>query len=204
MTSKDTRNLTKGNSPVKAAPKPSPLITVWVLHWTSALWVIFLLLTSLTSGLGLTARLFPGSWMNWHLSIGILLLVATAARLVLLFKGNFLTSIRQLFAHWIKLTLLLIVFIAGLLGLVVFQKPPFGPSGVLFGSFPMPTLIRLDHSIHNVIINLHIALSCIIAVLLIFHMKAGFQRLPSIGRSRLAVMLWPWPKNSESHGSGKK
>ena len=56
----------------------------------------------------------------------------------------------------------------------------------------MPTLIRLDHSIHNVIINLHIALSCIIAVLIVAHVVAGLRRIPANGRSRLLIMLWPW------------
>lgn len=180
----------------KETPEPSPSIAVWLLHWVSALLVLLLLTTSLTSGLGLTTRLFPAVWMDWHLSAGVLLLVITVARMKTSYPWNELAWFRKPDARAIKSVLLLVVLVVGISGLTIFQKPPFGRSGVLFGFFPIPTLIRLDHSFHNVIINLHIALSCIIAGLIIVHVKAGFQRLPLNGRSRLAIMLWPWRKGS--------
>ena len=132
--------------------------------------------------------------MDWHLSVGILLLIVTVVRLKFSLSGKLLSPMRLPIAQRIKWILLLMVLIVGISGLTIFQKPPFGRSGVLFGSFPMPTLIRLDHSVHYVIIDLHIALSCVIAGLLIWHIKAGLQRLPSNGQSRLAIMLWPWRK----------
>ena len=206
MKSKDIKNdgTVKGNSNITGSSVLSPSIIVWVLHWTSALLVLFLLTTSLTSGLGITRRVFPGSWMDWHLSGGILLLVVTVVRLKFSLSRKFLYPMRLPIAQRIKGILVLTVLVAGISGLAIFQKPPFGRSGMLFGSFPMPTLIRLDHSVHYVIIDLHILLSCVIAGLLIWHIKNGFQRLPSTGQSLLSIMLWPWRKGSKSIGLSKK
>ena len=202
MKSREVKNggVVKGNPGITGSSVLSPSIIVWVLHWTSALLVLFLLTTSLTSGLGITRRLFPGSWMDWHLSVGILLLVVTVVRLKFSLSGKLLSPMRMPIAQRIKGILVLMVLVAGISGLTIFQKPPFGRSGMLFGSFPMPTLIRLDHSVHYVIIDLHIALSCVIAGVLIWHIRAGSQRASSNGQSRLAIMLWPWRKSSKTHG----
>lgn len=175
----------------------SPSIVVWLMHWISALLVLFLLATSLASGLGFTARFFPAAWMDWHLSAGVALLAVSIIRLKTSgpFKGQAqLFAFNRRDAKAVKLTLFLAVFIVALSGLAIFQKPPFGRSGILFGLFPMPTLIRLDHSIHSVIIDIHIALSGVIAVLLMAHIIAGLQRSPASGQSRLTIMLWPWRK----------
>lgn len=200
MKVKDLNNdgVVNGNSDIKQSSVLSPSIIVWVLHWTSALLVLFLLTTSLTSGLGITRRLYPGSWMDWHLSVGILLLITTIVRLKFSLPGNLLFPMRLPTAQRIRWILLLMVLVVGVSGLTIFQKPPFGRAGMLFSSFPMPTLIRLDHSVHYVIIDLHIALSCVIAGLLIWHIRAGFQRLSSNGHSRLAIMLWPWRKGLQN------
>ena len=69
---------------------------------------------------------------------------------------------------------------------------PLGRIGYVFGLFPMPTFIRLDHSLHNVMIDLHIALACVILGLIIVHVSTGLQILPEIGRSPCTTMLWPW------------
>lgn len=175
----------------------SPPIFVWLMHWISALLVLFLLATSLASGLGLTMRLFPGAWMDLHLSAGIALLVVTVVRMWFSLPWKYAGRISVFsnpYAQTLKWALLLVVFAVGLTGLAIFQKPPFGRSGILFWLFPMPTLIRLDHSIHNVIIYIHIVLSCIVAVLLMSHIIAGLQRFPVSRQTRLAVMLWPWRK----------
>ncbi len=201
MKSRDVKNngLAKGNPDITGSSVLSPSIIVWVLHWTSALMVLFLLTTSLTSGLGITRRLFPGLWMDWHLSVGILLLVVTVVRLKFSLSRKLLSPMRLSIAQRIKGILILMVLVVGISGLTIFQKPPFGRSGMLFGSFPMPTLIRLDHSVHYVIIDLHIILSCVIAGLLIWHIKAGLQRVPPNGQSRLATMLWPWRNSSKTN-----
>ena len=179
------------------SPAFFPSVIIWSLHWASALLVVFLLATSLTSGLGITARLFPAAWMDWHLSAGILLFAITVVRMKTSHPWNNLTLVfafKKLDGPAIRSALLLVVLVVVILGLAIYQKPPFGRSGVLFGLFPMPTLLRLDHSIHNVIINLHIALSCIIAALITAHVRAGVRRLPANSQSRLAIMLWPWRK----------
>jgi cytochrome b561 len=176
----------------KVSPALSPSIGVWLLHWVSALLVLFLLTTSLTSGLGITTRQFPASWLDWHLSAGVFLLLVTVVRMKTSHPWNELARVKKTNAQATKPVLLLVVLVVGISGLAIFQKPPFGRSGVIFGLFPMPPLLRLDHSIHNIIINFHIALSCIIAALIIVHVRAGLRRLPANGQSRLAIMLWPW------------
>jgi cytochrome b561 len=178
-------------------PKLSPSVVAWLLHWVSALLVLFLLATSLASGLGITSRFFPASWMDSHLSAGVALLAVSIVRLKTSkpFRGfahMFTFSMPD--AQAVKSALFLVVLVVVISGLAIFQKPPFGRSGVLFGLFPMPTLIRLDHSIHYVIIDIHIVLSSIIAVFLIAHIIAGLQRTRAGGQSRLAIMLWPWRK----------
>lgn len=175
----------------------SPSVVVWLLHWVSALLVLFLLATSLTSGLGITGRILPAAWMDWHLSAGVALLALSIVRLR---TSRSFDGFARLFAfkrpdaQAVKSALLLVVLIVALSGLAIFQKPPFGRSGVLFGLFPMPTLVRLGRSIHNVIIDIHIVLSCVVAVLLMAHIIAGLRRLPVSGKTRLASMLWPWRK----------
>lgn len=174
----------------------SPSIAAWLLHWISALLVLFLLATSLASGLGITTRLFPAAWMDWHLSAGIVLIAVTVVRLwsqPWKYAGR-IFAFNRAGAQTIRSILLFAVFLVALSGLTIFQKPPFGRTGTLFGWFPMPTLMRLDHSIHNVIINLHIVLSCVITVLLVAHVIAGLQRVRAGGSSRLATMVWPWRK----------
>lgn len=175
----------------------SPSAFVWLLHWVSALLVLFLLATSLVSGLGVTSRFFPASWMDWHLSAGVALLAVSIVRLKNSrpFRGfGDVFAFSKPDAQAVKSALFLVVLVVVISGLAIFQKPPFGRSGVLFGLFPMPTLIRLDHSIHYVIIDIHIALSCIIAVFLMAHIITGLQRTRAGGQSRLAIMLWPWRK----------
>ena len=190
--------ITKADAEVsQVSSSLSPSVVVWLLHWASALLVLFLLATSLASGLGITTRLFPAAWMDWHLSAGIALLAVTVVRFktsrplkVLVLKPAFSKPDAQA----IRSVLFLVVLVVVLTGLAIFQKPPFGRSGVLFGLFPMPTLIRLDHSIHYLIIDIHIVLSCIIAALIFVHLLAGLRHMPGGGRSRLAIMLWPWRK----------
>ena len=182
----------------QASSAQSPSIVVWLLHWVSALLVLFLIATSLTSGLEITARLFPAKWMDWHLSAGVALLAITAVRMKSSRPWNSLTRIIALGkvdAGAIRSVLLFGTLIVTLLGVAIFQKPPFGRSGYLLGLFPMPTLVRLDHSLHNVVIDFHIALSCLIAALIIAHVIAGLRCAPMHGRSRLAIMLWPWRKS---------
>lgn len=135
--------------------------------------------------------------MDWHLSAGVALLAVSIVRLKTSESfGGFarLFAFNRPDAQAVKAALFLVVLVVVISGLAIFQKPPFGRSGVLFGLFPMPTLVRLDHSIHNVIIDIHIVLSCVIAVLPIAHIIAGLQRTRAGGQSRLASMLWPWRK----------
>jgi cytochrome b561 len=174
-----------------------PSLIVWSLHWVSALLVLYLLATSLMSGLGLSQRISPGNWMDWHLSSGIALLVITIIRLWTsdLWRGLFhVFAFRRSETGTTKSILLLTVFATVASGLTIFQKSPFGGVGLVFGAFPMPTLIRLNHSVHNLVIDLHIALAFAIAAVVIVHIRDGLRKGSVSGRSRFITMLWPWRK----------
>lgn len=172
-----------------------PSLIVWFLHWLSALLVIYLLATSLLSGLGLSQRISPGNWVDWHLSVGMALLTITAVRLWTSHPWRDVTRSCTIKKHDFRATksfLLLVVLLTNIVGLTIFQKSPLGRAGIVFGVFPMPTLIRLNHSLHNLAIDLHIGLAYLVAVLMIVHIISALKTKVVQGRSRFATMLWPW------------
>ena len=172
----------------------APTIPVWLLHWLSALLVIYLLATSLASGLGFSKRPFPTIWMDWHFSVGVALLGITTLRLWTSSPRKFLTTASSrgsLNVSAIKAILLYLVFVGAASGLAIFQKAPLGRSSYLFGLYPMPTLVRLGHSLHNIIIDFHIVLACIIAGLMVKHVTVGLRRAPQASMSPFISMLWP-------------
>ncbi len=172
-----------------------PSLMVWLLHWVSAILVLYLLLTSLTSGLGVSQRVSAANWMDWHLSAGIAVFVTSAIRLWTSNPWKNLVCVfrsKEPATGAIKSILLLTVFATAITGLTIYQKSPFGKSAIIFEVFPMPTLIRLNHSVHNVVIDIHIALALIIAALIVMHVIDGFRKNAMSGKSRFATMAWPW------------
>lgn len=161
-------------------------VMVWSLHWVSALLTVYLVATSLGSGLGISKRIFPTIWMDWHLSAGTALVIITVVRMYTStsWKGLRNSALKTIDGIATRFVLLLTVLATTMTGLVIYQKPPFGRIGFLFGLFPMPTLIRLRHSYHNLIIELHIVLAIGVTILLLSHVCRD--------RSRIVYMLWPW------------
>ena len=172
-------------------------LLIWFLHWVSALLVVYILATSLGSGLGLSQRISPGSWLDWHLSAGIAVLTINAIRLWTSHPWKDVTrscAFKKFDFGATKSFLLLVVLFTSTVGLMIFQKSPLGRAGLVFGLLPMPTFIRLSHSVHNLAIDLHIALACLVAVLLLVHISRGFRKNAAQAHSRFATMLWPWPR----------
>jgi cytochrome b561 len=133
--------------------------------------------------------------MDLHLSTGIALLVITLLRIAMMLP--FGRTRRSLLSGWrgtaaIKYWLLLVALAATLTGLPIYQKPPLGRNIYLFNLVPMPTIVRLDHGLHNLIINIHIVLSSLLLVLIAAHVTDGLRRSQGAGRSLLSAMLWPW------------
>ena len=95
---------------------------VWLLHWVSAILVLYLLLTSLTSGLGLSQRVSLSNWMNWHLSAGIAVPVTTV---IGLWTSNpwknlvFVFKLKEPRTGATNSILLLTVFAAAITGLTI-------------------------------------------------------------------------------------
>lgn len=164
----------------------------WTAHWTSALLAFFLLATSLGSGLGIVRRPFPASWIDWHLTAGIALLTVTFIRVGTMRSfGSLRQAIRASVPGSLAINywLLLLLLADGLTGLAIYQRPPFGRGAYLFRLLPMPTLLRLEHSLHNTVIIVHIALSSFLLLLIAVHIGKG---LNPTSRSALSRMLWPW------------
>ena len=172
-----------------------PTVRTWALHWISTFLALFLLATSLASAFALLNRPFPAMWMDLHLSTGIALLVITLVRIATVFpfgKMRRSTLFGRKGAAAIKYWLVVVVLVTALTGLLIYQKPVLGKNSYLFSLIPMPTIIRLDHTLHNLIINFHIILSSILLILIAAHLVAGLRRKQWPGRSQLSVMLWPW------------
>jgi cytochrome b561 len=151
--------------------------------------------TSSASAFSLLKRPFPAHWMDLHLSAGIALLIITLIRIAMMLPFGRMR--RSLLSGWrgtaaIKYWLLLVVLAATLTGLPIYQKPPLGRNSYLFNMVSMPTIVRLDHGLHNLVINIHIALSSLLLILMAAHVVAGLRRSQGAGRSLLSAMLWPW------------
>lgn len=158
--------------------RPKPI--VWGLHWTSAAAVLFLLLSSLGSGLGFTPRPFVASWIGWHLSVGVFLLTLLAIRLPIsmVFRPGAFSARAMLF---------LSTAATCAVGVFAYQKPPIGRAARLFNVFEMPTLVRLSHSSHNMLLEFHTLLALLVLALLCIHVVLGLRALP--------MMLWPWRRS---------
>ena len=173
----------------------SPSFRTWALHWISAVLAVFLLATSLTAAFSLSDRPFGADWMDIHLSVGVGLLAITVIRIGMTFSQS--GKIGAVLSSWkgaalIRYSLLFVVLLVMLTGLPIYQKPPLGGSSYLFGLVKMPTIVRLNHDLHNLFIDFHVFLSSLMLVLLVLHAGAGLKRKKGSGRSQLLHMLWPW------------
>lgn len=174
---------------------PQPTLRTWAIHWTAAFLALFLTVTSVPPAFMFFKRPFPGSWTDLHLSAGVALLVITLFRIATILPfGAICDSLlsRRNGAKATKYWLLLVVLAATLTGLPIYQKPPLGMSSYLFNLVPMPTIVRLDHGLHNLVIYIHIALSSLLLALIAAHVISGLRRDREGAKQPLAMMLWPW------------
>ena len=133
--------------------------------------------------------------MDIHLSVGVGLLAITLFRIGMIFSQGRKNG--AVMSGWkatalLRYLLLFVVLLVMLTGLPIYQKPPLGGSSYLFGWVTMPTIVRLEHGLHNLVINVHILLSSLMLVLLVSHVVAGLKRKKGSRRSQLLHMLWPW------------
>lgn len=179
---------------------PRPSFRTWAFHWMAAVLALFLAVTSVPSAFTLWKRPFLADWMNLHLSAGIALLVITLVRIGMMLPfGKMRDSLPSSWkgAAALKYWLLLTALATTLTGLPIYQKPPLGKSSYLFSLIPMPTIARLDHGPHNLVINIHIALSSLLLFLIAAHVVAGLRRSQRGAKLPLAMMLWPWSGSAD-------
>lgn len=165
----------------------------WLIHWSTAVLVVFMLLSSLPF-LELSA-LWPSrhGWLTVHMAVGWLIILLTAARLVNL-----------LFLRWsrpphllvpggirgvVKVMLLVSLILVLAAGAVIYRPSPLGAKVYLFGLEQTGKLLNFSLGIHLRLISWHLYLSYLSAAALVVH-----SCLP-LARSHSSVALpiaWLW------------
>jgi len=174
------------------------LFLMWLLHWVSAVLIVFLLVTSITSGLGLTSRPFGFRWPEIHLSVGILILFLALARLV---RASWSKQPRFLrtpssFRRTIQLLLMAFSLILPLSGLLIFQQPPMSKPVQLFTVVPYSTTFNLEHSLHISLIRFHKIASYALPGVLLIHIAFAIIKPKANVKPPLLRMLWPWRRQN--------
>lgn len=173
---------------------------VWGLHWVSAILIIFILATSLTSGLGLTRRFFGLDWLPVHLSSGLAILVLAITRVLRTVRssrrsdsfdlnpGQCVRALERIIQYF----LLASSIVVPTMGLLIFQVPPLGKAILVFGLFPWPAFFKLDHQLHLWVILLHLVASVAMVAFVLVHLWFAVRPRPNHHTSPLRMMIWPW------------
>lgn len=162
----------------------------WLMHWLSALLVLFLLLTAMP--LAILAGLRPPLrlWNAIHLSAGWALLVVTLLRLLTLAAGD----ARDAFANGkvraaVKIALLVTLIVILAAGSVIYRPSPLQGAAYVFGVFEATRLANIGHALHLQLLALHRYASFILAALLVVHSTLAFNRTSP---EAAIPMAWLW------------
>jgi cytochrome b561 len=195
-----------GSSPSYPLPRgPLDLFTLWLLHWVSALLIVFVLVTSVFSSIGLTNRVFGLRWTEIHLSAGLLILFFAIARLVrasLIKRARSKTPIS--WQRKIQLLLWAFSVVLPLVGLLIFQQPPLSKPVQVFGAIPFKAVFKLDHSVHMTLISFHKMGSYLLMGVLLVHIAVAVVRPKGFSRPPLLAMLWPWAVTRGASGETQR
>ena len=169
------------------------LFLLWLFHWVSATLIVFVLVTSITSGLGITNRPFGFRWTETHVSVGILILLIAIARLLRGFLAQPpLRRTRMSSRRTIQLLLLALSLVLPLSGLLIFQQPPLSKPVRLFTILPFFGIFKLEHALHMMLISFHKIASYAFLFILIIHIGFAIARPNPRANPPLRRMLWPW------------
>ena len=172
---------------------------LWIVHWVSALLLIFLLMTSLPIAILEWLRPSPRSWMTIHMTAGWTLTIITAYRLA---ASTYLSRFRtflssrnassRTISRYVLLVLAVVVLMAGL---VIYRPSPLAKPVYLFGFFAAPPLVNLPHEAHLQAIALHRYGRYVLVALLALHAFQAFFRTSPSGQLPIA---WLWNRHSSS------
>jgi cytochrome b561 len=168
------------------------LFAVWFFHWVTAILVVFILVTSLLSSVGLTSRVFGLRWTEIHLSAGLLILFVIIVRLG---RATFVKAPLSIATFWrrgVKFALLLLSLMLPISGLLIFQQPPLSRPVLIFGAVRFPVVFELDHSVHVSMISFHEIGSYLLFTVLLIHIALAMIKPKGYSNVPLVMMLWPW------------
>jgi cytochrome b561 len=168
-------------------------MTTWLLHWITAALVALMLLASLPIPYPDFVRIPPPLWTGIHMSIGWILMAATAVRFLVLVLPRRRAGVRIFRPGGSRalMKVLLLVSLAVILatGAVIYRPSPLSPRIYLFGVFEASAVVNLDHITHLQFIISHRYLAYALTVFLIIHIYFAFERPTPSGP---APILWLW------------
>ena len=148
------------------------VITKWILHWTSALLVLGIMLTALP--LSFLSELRPGqdSWLHWHVVAGWTIGLVTLLRLARYGLARDFPAFSMKGWQFAKDILLGVVVILIVTGFLAFRNVPLRAPLEILGLFEVPVLFKDSHSLHFTSIQAHRWLSYLSVFLLALHIGA--------------------------------
>lgn len=170
-------------------------MTTWSLHWVTAVLVALMLLASLPIPYPNFVRIPPSTWMAIHMSVGWVLMVVTAVRLLALALAlpRRQGSVRILRPRGLRalMKVLLLVSLTVVLttGTLIYRPSPLSPRIYLFGLLEAGAVVKLGHAVHLQFINFHRYLAYALAVFFIIHTYFAFEP-PT--RSGPIPISWLW------------
>jgi cytochrome b561 len=168
-------------------------MTTWLLHWTTAALVALMLLASLPIPYPNFVRVSPSLWMGIHMSVGWILVVITAVRLMVLALLRRRGDVRIFRPRGLRalMKVLLLASLAVILatGVVIYRPSPLSPRIYLFDLFQAGAVVNLGHAIHLQFIISHRYLAYALAVFFIIHTYFAFE---NSSRSGSAPIAWLW------------
>lgn len=147
-----------------------------LLHWTVALFIFGLFFMGLWMG-ELPRGDFKGEMYGLHKSLGVLVLVLIAARLMWR-AGNpkpqplsTTTAGQRELALWAHRLLYILMIAVPVIGVLLSQTG--GRPVSLFGLFDLPTVVGKDEPVHEVLEGLHAILAFLLMGLVVLHAGAA-------------------------------
>lgn len=155
----------------------------WLLHWTSALLIVVLLLTALPLPVLSALRPGQGSWLYWHVAAGWMIGAVTLIRLTRYGLAKDFPAIEL--KGWQLAKPILIGGVVTLIvtGLLAFRNAPLRAPLEVLGLFEAPVLFKDNHSLHFASAQAHRWLSYLLAALLALHIAAAMPKARTFVRS---------------------
>jgi len=170
-----------------------------VLHWATLLCVVALLVTGWQLGAHAAHIGRRTEILQLHASLGVLLLAATAVRILARLTGRRPTApagsrLRGIAALVVQAFLYLSLLALIATGIAAAAPRPFTPPIQLFGLWPLPKIVGALPTMVRNMPGIHAALVWILLGLVGFHVAAAIYGT-LIARERTIFRMLVWPKH---------